>query len=136
MQEAECKVRGKPNGRTRPGRLLRKVHLWVAVLFTTHFLLLAVTGVLVQHRELFGLERTTIPRSWLPAGYRPLDPDTGIRADIVITDLHSGKLFGAKGPLVVDLAVLAWIVIMASGFGMILAARRRNNGRRRSPPGE
>ncbi len=114
-----------PHGK-RPARLLRKIHVWIGVLFTLHFLVVMTTGLLVQHRDLFGLERRTVSRRWLPAAYRPGDPDNEIRADIVITDLHSGKIFGSRGPIMVDAAVLAWFVMLATGYGIFLVSRRRN----------
>lgn len=114
--------------RSRAGRWLRKLHVWIAVLFTAQFVVVVATGLLVQYREFFGLDRATVSRRWLPHAYRPLDPDTQVRADIVVTDLHSGRLFGPKGPLFVDLAVLAWIVMMATGYGMVYVSRRRSNG--------
>ncbi len=112
--------------RTRASQVLRKFHLWLGVTFTINFLLLLLTGVLVQHRELFGLETKTVSRRWLPAGYRHQDPDTEIRADIVLTDLHSGKLFGPRGPVIVDGAAAAWILMMCSGYAVQLVSRYRN----------
>lgn len=113
--------------RVASGRLLRKLHLWTGILCTPAFVLLLATGLLVQHREAFGLERRTVSRKWLPAGYRPQDPDTEIRADIVLTDLHSGRIFGARGPLLVDSAAAGWLLMMASGYGIKLFCRCRNN---------
>src|SRR5262249_5673399 len=116
--------------RTRASQALRKFHLWLGITFTINFLLLLLTGVMVQHRGLLGLEARTVSRRWLPAGYRPQDPDSEIRPDIVLTDLHSGRLFGPRGPLVVDGAAVAWILMMCSGYAVQLASRYRNGNSR------
>ena len=112
--------------RCKLSQVLRKVHLWMGIVFTINFLILLLTGFLVQHRGWLALETKTVTRKWLPSGYRPGDPDEEIRADIVLTDLHSGKLFGPKGPLVVDAAAAAWLFMMSSGYGVQLLARYRN----------
>lgn len=99
----------------------------LGVVLGAFFFLLAATGLLVQHRERLRLPERSVSRRWLPAGYRPQDPDTEIRADIVLTDLHSGRIFGPKGPLVVDAVTTAWLLMIASGY--ILAFVRRRNGK-------
>jgi uncharacterized iron-regulated membrane protein len=105
---------------------LRKFHWCLAIVFTLSFLLVVLTGFLVQHRDGLGLANRSVSRRWLPAGYRPDDPDSEIRADIVITDLHSGKIFGSNGGLIVDSAAIAWLLMMASGYGIQLVSRYRN----------
>ena len=112
---------------TKAAAALRRLHSWLGMLFTVFFLLLVVTGVLVQHRERFGLADKAVSRRWLPAGYRSNDPGPDVRADIVITDLHSGRLFGPHGPLAMDLAAAAWALMMASGYGIQWASRFRNH---------
>ena len=122
-------VSPRTSGASRRSRLspgLRRLHFWVGALFTACFLLLIVTGLMVGHRDLLALEQKTVSRRWLPRGYRPQDPDSEIRADIVLTDLHSGKLFGPKGPLLVDGAAAAWLIMMISGYGIQIVSRYRN----------
>lgn len=103
---------------------MRRVHRALGVVFTVNFLAILVTGLLVEHREWFGLEAQTISRRWLPSAYRPQDPDTEIRADIVVTDLHSGRLFGPPGVWVVDATVAAWLLLMGTGYGIRVVSRR------------
>ena len=107
-------------------KILRATHIWLGALLTANFILLILTGMVVQHRAFFRLEERTISRRWLPAGYRPQDPDTEIRADIVFTDLHSGRIFGAWGPLVVDAAAAGLLSMILTGFVMQLIYRCRN----------
>lgn len=110
----------------RAARVLRTMHWWIGLLSTAGFLTLIATGLLVQHRERFNLERRTVSRQWLPPGYRPQDPDDRVRADIVLTDLHSGRLLGPRGPLLVDGVALAWVAMMGSGYALRVAGRRRS----------
>lgn len=99
---------------------LRRLHWYVAAGGTVLFLLIFLTGWLISHREAFGLNEIIIGRTWLPADYRPDDPDGGVRADIVITDLHSGRIFGPNGRFFIDIAVAAWMLLLASGYGVKL----------------
>jgi hypothetical protein len=114
---------GGRNGKSRRGLFVRRLHYWAGTILTLNFVLLILTGLLVQHRGYFRLEERTVSRKWLPAGYRPQDPDTEIRADIVVTDLHSGRIFGARGPLVVDLAAAGLLVMIVSGFSVQVICR-------------
>ncbi len=120
-----------PNGQRQAkngtSRIIRRLHFWFGALLTINFVVLVATGLLVQHRAFFRLEERTISRKWLPAGYRPQDPDSEIRADIVITDLHSCRLFGPRGPLIVDAAAAGLLWMIASGFSMQLVCRYRNH---------
>ena len=117
---------GRRNGKSRAAVVLRRLHFWTGAILTLNFLLLAATGTLIQHREFFGLEERTVSRKWLPAGYRTQDPDTEIRADIVVTDLHSGRMFGAAGRLAVDLAAAGFVLMIATGFGVQIVCGIRN----------
>lgn len=107
------------------GRLLRRLHALVGLVLSLNLLLLLATGFLVQHREALGLEERNISRAWLPAGYRPMDGDA-VRADIVVTDLHSGRILGPNGTLLVDAATLGWGVLLVSGLWIYVFGRRRN----------
>lgn len=115
----------KPPAAQRVLRRLRRVHFWVAAVFTAYFVLLMATGVAIQHREYLGLERAAVSRRWLPSGYRPQEAE--VRADIVITDLHSGRIFGPSGPLLADAAVAAWLALVLTGFAMSALSRRTRN---------
>jgi len=110
----------------KPAQFLRRLHFWAGAILTINFILLVITGLCVQHRDWLQLEERTVSRKWLPSGYRPHDPETEIRADIVLTDLHSGRLFGRWGPLMVDLAAAGFLFMIASGFIMQLSCKYRN----------
>lgn len=106
-------------------RRLRRLHAVAGLVLTLNLLLLLVTGFLVQHREDFRLEDQTISRTWLPASYRPLD-GAEVRADIVVTDVHSGRILGPSGALILDAATVGWAVLLVSGLWIYVFGRRRN----------
>ncbi len=105
---------------------LRRVHALGGVIAALNLLLLIATGLLLQHRETFRLDERIVNRRLLPANYRVQDGPEGVRADIVVTDLHSGRLFGRIGALVLDGITLGWLMLLATGVVMYAAGFRRN----------
>lgn len=117
------------------GRWLRRLHAFAGLVLSLNLVLLLVTGFLVQHRDTFQLEEKTVSRAWLPASYRPMD-GAEVRADIVVTDVHSGRILGPSGTLIVDAATLGWAVLLVSGLWIYVFGRRRNgngNGAHHEP---
>ncbi len=110
-------------------RALRSIHAWIGIISSINILVLVITGFAIQHREQLGLEEKFVNRRFLPAGYRPMD-DAGVRSDIVITDVHSGRILGRAGPLIVDGLSIAWVILVCTGL-LIYAGRVRRNGGRR-----
>jgi hypothetical protein len=112
---------------------LRRLHAVVGVVASLNLLLLLGTGFLLQHRETFALDEDFVSRSFLPASYRVQDGPEGVRADIVVTDLHSGRLLGTTGALVLDGITLGWFVLLLSGLYLFVISRgRKENGLIRS----
>ena len=72
--------------RRRLLRFVRKLHIWVGLSAALYFMLIAATGVMINHREGLLLEDRTISRRWLPSSYRPDDGKEGVRADIAVAD--------------------------------------------------
>ncbi len=111
-------------------RLLRRIHATVGIVSTLNVLLLITTGLLIQNREELGLEDRYVSRRFLPSGYRPHDDPTAVRSDIVLTDLHSGRVLGRPGVLLVDGLSLAWVALAITGVVMYGAnSGRGGNGR-------
>jgi len=108
--------------RRRLLRFVRKLHIWVGLSSALYFMLIAATGVMINHREGLRLEERNVSRSWLPGSYRPQDGNA-VRADIVVTDLHSGLIFGKVGAPVLDFVAAVWFISIISGVSM-LALRR------------
>lgn len=109
----------------------RRLHATLGLISAFNLVLLISTGFLLQHRELLRLDERAVSRRILPSSYRPEDPGRGVRADIVITDLHSGRLFGAAGALLLDTVTIVWLVMLATGLAMYVSrarAKRRSLG--------
>jgi uncharacterized iron-regulated membrane protein len=112
---------------------IRRLHAALGLLSAFNLVLLISTGFLLQHRELLRLDERTVSRRILPSSYRIEDPGREVRADIVITDLHSGRLFGTAGALLLDTVTLVWLIMLATGLAMYIS-RARANRRSRGPP--
>jgi uncharacterized iron-regulated membrane protein len=129
---ASRKTRGEVRATTNGmRRWMRKAHAITGLVLALNLLLVVLTGAMIGHRELLRLEEHTVSRTWLPHDYRPQDVDE-VRSDIVITDLHSGRLFGPRGPIVVDVLTLGAMLLIVSGAMMYLM-RRRGNGNAPGP---
>jgi len=107
----------------------RRIHTIVGITASLNLLILLASGLLMQHRDRFGLEERLVSRSFLPGSYRPDDGPEGVRADIVVTDLHSGRLFGAAGLLILDLATILWAVLLLSGIFIFVSKQLRYGSR-------
>jgi hypothetical protein len=105
---------------------IRRTHAVLGLISACNLLILVCTGLLLQHATLFRLDERAITRRLLPSGYRPQDGEREVRADIVVADLHSGRLFGTVGRLVLDAATFAWLIMLTTGLVMYSLARRRN----------
>ena len=108
--------------RRRILRFARKLHIVVGLTAALYFMLIAGTGVAINHRERLHLDEHAVGRKWLPTSYRPEDGPE-VRSDIVVTDLHSGLIFGKVGAPVLDLVAIVWFLSIVSGITM-LALRR------------
>jgi uncharacterized iron-regulated membrane protein len=101
----------------------------VGVLAGLNLFVLITTGLLMQCRERLRLEEKYVSRRFLPGSYRPNDGPE-VRSDIVVTDVHSGKIFGQTGMLIVNGMTLAWLTLLVSGlviFGTRYLRSKANN---------
>ncbi len=112
------------NKRRRPWA--RRVHAILGLISAVNLFVLISTGFLLQHGTLLRLDERTLTRKILPSRYRPQDGENGVRADILVADLHSGRLFGVAGALVLDVITLAWLLMLATGLVMYLSSQRAN----------
>jgi hypothetical protein len=104
---------------------LRRLHAIIGILSSLNLLMMLASGLLMQHRETFGLEDRVISRTFLPASYRINDGTEGVRADIVVTDLHSGRIFGPIGLIALDVITLSWAVLLLSGIFIFTSKQLR-----------
>ena len=72
---------------------LYRIHVVTGLAAAVWFLLMALSGVLINHQESLGLLDIEISDRYLPDYYRA-DARTGTtRLNILITDLHSSRIF-------------------------------------------
>jgi uncharacterized iron-regulated membrane protein len=105
---------------------VRRVHAVLGIISALNLFVLIMTGFLLQHSTLLKLDERSLTRKILPSGYRPQDLGSGVRADIVVADLHSGRMFGVAGALFLDAVTLVWLVMLATGVVMYLSKQRAN----------
>jgi hypothetical protein len=126
----ETSERACASTRRRPWT--RRVHAVLGIISALNLFVLITTGFLLQHSTLLRLDERTLTRRILPSGYRPQDGGSGVRADIVVADLHSGRMFGVAGALFLDAVTLVWLVMLATGV-VIYLSKRRANGKALAP---
>jgi hypothetical protein len=97
-------------------KLVRRVHGTLGVISALNLFVLITTGLLLQHAQLFRLDERFISRRILPSHYRAQDGDEGVRADIVVADVHSGRAFGVAGALFLDGITVAWLLLLGTGL--------------------
>ena len=104
----------------------RRVHAVLGIISAFNLFVLITTGFLLQHSTLLKLDERSLTRRLLPSGYRPQDGGSGVRADIVVADLHSGRMFGVAGALFLDVVTLVWLVMLTTGVVMYFSKQRAN----------
>jgi hypothetical protein len=104
-------------------RWVRRAHALFGVVSALNLFVLICTGLLLQHASLLRLDEKAVSRRLLPSSYRPQDGDSGVRADIVVTDIHSGRILGVAGALILDGVTLLWLAMLATG--LLMYFRRR-----------
>jgi uncharacterized iron-regulated membrane protein len=102
------------------------VHALLGIISAFNLFVLITTGFLLQHSTLLKLDERSLTRRLLPSGYRPQDGGIGVRGDIVVADLHSGRMFGVAGALFLDAVTLVWLVMLTTGVVMYLSKQRAN----------
>ncbi len=119
--------------RRRMLRSVRRFHLYLGLAAALYFMLIAATGVALNHRQGLRLEESFVSRHWLPSSYRVQDGDE-VRADIVVGDLHSGLIFGRVGAPVMDVVAAVWFLSLLSGLSLAVLGRSVRNGMENGSP--
>ena len=95
---------------------LYRIHVVTGLAAAVWFLLIAVTGILINHQESLGLLDAEISDRYRPGYYRADSRTGATRLNILLADLHSGRIFGSQGHWVSDLVALFLIVSLLTGF--------------------
>ena len=112
----------------RPMRYwLRKIHRWASLAAALPLLLLTLTGVMLNHKEVFGhkkpaagaatktMQKNTGPAAGAPDSKKAFDPMR------LAKDLHKGKIAGAVGTVLLDVTSL--LLLISSVSGLLLLKR-------------
>jgi hypothetical protein len=81
--------------------------------------LLAITGILLNHNASLKLHKTSIDSAGLRQWYGMPSGDGGMEEaltwDRVLLDLHTGRFFGGFGPYAMDAAAILLLLLVFSG---------------------
>lgn len=103
---------------------LYRLHTISALIVAAWLVLLAATGVAINHQEALELAELQVSDSYLPGYYRP-DYRTGSTpALIILTDIHSGRIFGDYGHLITDAIALLIVFSVITGFASYRMRKR------------
>lgn len=112
-------------------RAIRKLHIVIGLVSALYFMLIAATGVAINHRSGWHLDEKYVSRTWLPKTYRT-DDGAEVRMDIAVADLHSGLIFGKYGAPFMDVIAIVWFTSILSGLTMLALRRSIHSGARRA----
>lgn len=113
---------------TKKRRFLLRWHWRIGITSVIFLLLLATTGLALNHARHIGLDQIYIDTEWILSLYNmDLPPDVpqdmaeqyrgkGITLERLILDIHSGNIIGLPGKIISDLAALAIIFLCLSGL--------------------
>lgn len=128
--EHKRKSKGNGEATARLGvaaRRWRMVHIVSGFLVGVWLLMMAITGVLINHQATLGLDEIEVSNGYLPAHYSDEFHPASTRLLVILADLHSGRFFGENGRLISDLVGLLLVVSICSGFYSYLLRRRANH---------
>ncbi len=94
----------------------RSVHLGAGLIFAVWLLMMAGTGVLINHQADWGLDEMEVSNSYLPGQYATEYSPEATRAHIIVADLHSGNFFWGLGSYITDLVALMVLISVLSGI--------------------
>jgi hypothetical protein len=114
-----------------------RVHVISGLVAALWLLLMSFTGILINHQEALGLLDIEIDNQYLPASYREDVPTETTRLNVILTDLHSGRFFGAQGHWLSDGIGLLLMISLSSGAASYGLKRRlaKQGNHRKQPDG-
>ncbi len=111
-------------------RFMRGLHITTGLIAALGLFIIAVTGIMINHQEELGLLDLEVDDKYLPDYYRADFRSGSTRLNIIITDIHTGKILGSKGYLLSDLLGAMLLISALSGTYAYFYGRRvkRKNG--------
>ncbi|NOZ74114.1 MAG: PepSY domain-containing protein [FCB group bacterium] len=111
---------------------------WLTVSSALFIFLIAVTGILLEHKNDFHfLQTSRIPANWLPNKYTERllalraaqgateNANVSIPLSWVVYDLHSGDILGPAGVIYYDLVAAAMGVLSITGIWMFIVVTKK-----------
>ena len=114
-------------------------HWRIGTIAAIFLLIIALTGLALNHAHLLGLNHIHIDANWVMKLYNmDLPPDVapemaeeyrgkGITLEKFILDLHSGAIIGLPGKILSDLAALAIIFLSATGVYSLWKRKKKKS---------
>lgn len=105
------------NSRNSPMSFRRFCFRWhyrLGLLAVPVVLLLAVTGLLLNHSAALKLHKAPLEGTWLASWYEA-DIAASMTWDQWLLDMHTGRFFGTYGPYVMDAAAVFLLLLALSG---------------------
>lgn len=120
------------NGTLRP---FYRWHRRIGIISAVFFLILAITGLILNHNVGLNLNKTYLSSEWLHNWYGLPVPEEGgfegLTADRVLLDIHTGRFFGAIGTLIVDIATICLLFLTGTGFYIWLRSKSEKRKKRK-----
>lgn len=110
---------------------LMRWHRRIGLLAAALVAILAISGIVLNHREALQLDQRAITTEWLLQWYG-MEKDTHSRmgrwisAERIVLDVHSGRILGPAGPYLMDGAAIALLLLAASGIWGWARIRRKD----------
>ena len=93
----------------------RFVHLTTGFVFAAWLVLMALTGVLINHQADWNLDESEVSNAYLPGQYTTEYSPDATRVNVIVADLHSGNFFWGLGKVITDLVALLVLLSVSSG---------------------
>ena len=113
---------GKPELQNGKAARLRKqanfwrlVHLTTGLFFAGWLVMMAATGVLINHQADWNLDEAEISNAYLPGHYTTEYTPDATRVNVIVADLHSGNFYWGQGKFMTDLVALLVLLSVSSG---------------------
>ena len=105
------------------------LHWRVGLVASLFLLILAITGILLNHSRAMGLHHIFLDHPIILSAYnmnvsKELRGE-GINLEKLILDIHTGKLFGIPGTIISDLTALAIIFLTGTGIYNLWKRKRK-----------